>query len=164
MLPECLIGNCNRHIVLFDGEPVDGKYVIIVRNKQQQQTALWWLSVEFGVAMFSPAWMICMLVCVPYFNHLAYFCGMVTYLTQLLSGRKCNCFVDACNCCNCLLVPLLEFGVTSPALSGTRWAVRLLFYVIRPLPHPTCPQPLFWQQVYKFYAIILALRNHHSHY
>ena len=33
MLPECLIGNCNRHIVLFDGEPVDGKYVIIVRNK-----------------------------------------------------------------------------------------------------------------------------------
>ena len=33
MLPECLIGNCNRHVILFDGEPVDGKYVIIVRNK-----------------------------------------------------------------------------------------------------------------------------------
>ena len=33
MLPKCLIGNCNRHIVLFDDEPVDGKYVIIVRNK-----------------------------------------------------------------------------------------------------------------------------------
>ena len=48
---------------------------------------------------------------------------MVTYLAQLLSGWKCNCFVNACNCCNCLLVPLLEFGVTSPALSGTRWAV-----------------------------------------
>ena len=58
---------------------------------------------------------------------------MVTYLTQLLSGWKCNCFVNACNCCNCLSVPLLEFGVTSPALSGTRWAVRLLFCVIRPL-------------------------------
>ena len=33
MLPECLIGNCNRHIILFDGEPVDGKYVTMVRNK-----------------------------------------------------------------------------------------------------------------------------------
>ena len=38
MLPECLIGNCNRHIVLFDGEPVDGKYVIIVRNKTTTTT------------------------------------------------------------------------------------------------------------------------------
>ena len=34
---------------------------------------LWWLSHEFGVAMFSPAWMICMLICVPDFNHLPYF-------------------------------------------------------------------------------------------
>ena len=33
MLPECFIGNCDRHIILFDGEPVDDKYVIIVRNK-----------------------------------------------------------------------------------------------------------------------------------
>ena len=90
---------------------------------------------------------------------------MVTYLTQLLSGWKCNCFVNACNCCNCLSIPLLEFGVTSPALSGTRWAVRLLFYVIRPLPATpaTCLQPLFWQQVYTFYAMIFAPRNHHSH-
>ena len=51
-------------------------------------------------------------------------------------------------------------------ISGTCWAVRLLFYVIRPLPqcYPTFLPPLFWQQVYKFYEIILALRNHHSHY
>ena len=145
---------------------------LLFETKQQQQTVLWWLSHEFGVVMFSPAWMICMLICVPDFNHLPYFCGiwiycdMVTYLAQLLSVWKCNCFINACNCCNCLLVPLLEFGVTSPALSGTRWAVRLLFYVIRPLPqcYPTCLPPLFWQQVYKFHAIILALRNHHSHY
>ena len=155
MLPERLIGNCNRHIVLIDGEPVDGKYVIIVRNKTTTNSV---------VVIVSRIWCrhvlagICMLICVPDFNHLPYFCGiwiycdLVTYLVQLLSGWKCNCFVNACNCCNCLLVPLLEFGVTSPALSGTRWTVRLLFYVIRPLPHPICLPPLFWQQVYKFYA------------
>ena len=33
MLPECLIRNCNRYIISFDCEPVDGEYVIIVRNK-----------------------------------------------------------------------------------------------------------------------------------
>ena len=27
-------------------------------------------------------------------------------------------FVNVCNCCNCLSVPLLEFSVTSLALSG----------------------------------------------
>ena len=32
---------------------------------------------------------------------------MVIYLAQLLSGWKCNCFVNACNYCNCLLLPLL---------------------------------------------------------
>ena len=84
---------------------------------------------------------------------------MVTYLTQLLTGWKCNCFVNACYCCNCLSVPLLEFGVTSPALSGTGWAVRLLFYVIRHLPPTTvlaASTQILW--------MIIALRNHHSHY
>ena len=81
--------------------------------------------------------------------------------------KPCRTFHPWCLCIKtrCLSIPLLEFGVTSPALSGTRWAVRLLFYVIRPLPATpaTCLQPLFWQQVYTFYAMIFALRNHHSH-
>ena len=88
-------------------------------------------------------------------------------MAQLLSGWKCNCFVNACNCCNCLLVPLLEFGVTSPALSGTRWAVRLLFYVIRPLasvlPHLP-PTTVLAASIQILCDNILALRNHHSHY
>ena len=44
------------------------------------------------------------------------------------------------------------------------WPVQR--YQGRSLPqcYPSCLPPLFWQQVYKFYAIILALRNHHSHY
>ena len=78
---------------------------LLFETNQQQQTVLQWLSHEFGVAMLSPAWMICMLICVPDFNHLPYFCGiwiycdMVTYLARLLLGWKCNCFVNACNCC-----------------------------------------------------------------
>ena len=40
MLPECLIGNCNRRFVLFDGEPVDGNMLLLCETKQQQ-TVLW---------------------------------------------------------------------------------------------------------------------------
>ena len=116
--------------------------------------------------------MICMLICMPAydFNHLPYFCGieiycdMVAYLTQLLSGWKCNCFVNACDCCNCLSVPLLEFGVTSPTLSGTRLTVRLLFCVIRPLAATPLVSHHCSGNKDTNYAIILALRNHHSRY
>ena len=74
MLPERLIGNCNRPIVLIDGEPVDGKYVITVRNKTTTTNSV--------VVIVSRIWCrhvlagICMLICVPDFNHLPYFCGI----------------------------------------------------------------------------------------
>ena len=89
---------------------------------------------------------------------------MVAYLTQLLWGWKCNCFVNTCILCNCLSVPLLKFGVTSPTLSGTRATVRLLFCVIRPLC--TTPSASHHCSGSKDtnYALILALRNHHSHF
>ena len=70
---------------------------LLFETKQKRQIVLWFWSHEFGVAMFSSAWMICMLICVPVYDvsHLPYFCGiqiyshMVTYSTQLLSGWKC---------------------------------------------------------------------------
>ena len=45
---------------------------------KQQQIVLWWWSNEFGVAMFLPAWMTCMLVSVPVYDyyHLPYFYGI----------------------------------------------------------------------------------------
>ena len=89
---------------------------------------------------------------------------MVAYLTQLLSGWKFDYFVNACNCCNCLSVPLLEFGVTSPTLSGTRWTVRLLFCVIRPLPSTPLASYCCSGSKDTNYEIILELWNHHSHY
>ena len=48
---------------------------LLFQTKQQQQIVLWWWSHEFGVAMFSPAWMTCMLITVPVYdyNNLPYF-------------------------------------------------------------------------------------------
>ena len=43
---------------------------------------------------------------------------MVTYLTQVLSGWKCSCFVNACNCCNCLLSGVQDFFDRNKILSG----------------------------------------------
>ena len=42
----------------------------------------------------------------------------LTGLSCCQVGNVFNCFVNVCNCCNCLSVQLLEFSVTSLALSG----------------------------------------------
>ena len=46
---------------------------LLFETKQQQQIVLWWQSHKFGVAMFSPAWIICIICVSVYdFNHLPY--------------------------------------------------------------------------------------------
>ena len=61
----------------------------------------------------------------------------------------------------------LYWNLVWPALSGTRWAVRLLFYVIRSLasvlPHLP-PTTVLAASIQILCDNILALRNHHSHY
>ena len=151
MLLKWLIWNCNRYIILFNGEPVEGKYVIIVRNKKTATN-----SVVVMVSRIRCCHVLAGIICmigVPVYdlNYLPNFCESkylaIWLLDSVVVGLEMYAFfVNACNCCNCLSVPLMEFSVTQSSVIrwGTRWAVRLLVCVIRPLPlqcYPTCLPP-----------------------
>ena len=154
MLLKWLIRNCNRYIILLNGEPVGGKYVIIVRNKTTTTNSVVVMvsrircrHVLAGMDNLHDLCTCMILIICGIFVESKYIAiWLLTWLSCCWDGNVCYFFVNVCNCCNCLSVPLLEFSVTQSSVIrwGTRWAVRLLVCVIRPLPlqcYPTCLPP-----------------------
>ena len=124
MLPECLTRNCNRYIILFNGEPVDGKYVIIVRNKTTNNAVVIVSRIrcrhvltgmnDLYVDLCTCTWLI---ICRIFVESKYIAIWLLTWLSCCRVGNVCNCFVNVCNCCICVSVPLLEFSVNSLSLS-----------------------------------------------